>query len=64
MHVPFLDYWNEIDTQMLALYGIDTMDAGTTVAMIADAQDDGWTPWDFVHWFGEKYGLTKLPGAA
>jgi hypothetical protein len=64
MVMAFIEYWHEIDTQMLALYAIDTMDAGTPASMIAEAQDDGWTPKEFVLWFGEKYGLKKLPGAA
>ena len=60
----FMDYWNAIDCEMLAIYGIDTEDAGTEAAIIAEAQDDGWTPREYVLWFGEKYCLTKLPGAA
>jgi hypothetical protein len=63
MAMAFIDYWNAVDREMLTLYGIDTMDAGTEPDMIADAQDGGWTPREYVLWFGEKYGLTKLPGA-
>lgn len=62
--LPFIDYWNAVDREMLRVYAIDTEDAGTTAAMIAEAQDGGWTPKEFVVWFGEKYDLTKLPGAA
>lgn len=64
MDMPFIDYWEAVDREMLALYGIDTTDAGTEPDMIADAQDGGWTPGEYVLWFGEKMGLTKLPGAA
>jgi hypothetical protein len=62
--MSFLCYWNQIDREMLRVYGIDTMDAGTEPEMIAAAQEDGWSPREYVLWFGEKYGLTRLPGAA
>jgi hypothetical protein len=64
MEMSFIDYWNEIDRQMLAIYAIDTGHAGIPPEMMADAQDASMTPREFVLWFGEKYGLTKRPGAA
>jgi hypothetical protein len=60
----FLEYWNEVDDLMVALYGIGTDDAGIKLQAIAEAQDAAWTPREFVLWFGEKRDLTKLPGAA
>ena len=64
MPMAFIDFWNAVDDQLSALYGIDTWDAGIEPDMLAEAQDDGWTPRQYVLWFGEKYGLTELPGAA
>jgi hypothetical protein len=62
--MAFIDYWNAVDRQMLRLYGIDTWDAGIQPDTLAEAQEDGDTPKAFALWFGEKYGLTILPGAA
>jgi hypothetical protein len=60
----FLDYWNVVDDLMLAIYGIDTVDAGIEMATIDEAQVGGWTPRQYVLWFGENTTLKKLPGAA
>jgi hypothetical protein len=64
MTMCFMDYWDAVDAQMLRLYGIDTLDAGIETYPVAEAQDAGWTPREFALWFGEKYDLTKLSGAA
>jgi hypothetical protein len=41
----FGDYWNAVDAVLLKLYGIDTMDIDPLTAdMIAQAEEDGWTP--------------------
>ena len=64
MEMPFIDFWDAVDDQLMALYAIDTWDAGIDPDMLAEAQDDGDTPKAFAIWFGEKMGLTKLPGAA
>ena len=55
---PVLDYWNDVDREMLALYGVDTM-AGQhpTADEIAQGQEDGRTPRQFALWVGETYGL-------
>ena len=60
-----MDYWNAVDAEMLALYGIDTM-AGEhpTADEIADAQDEGWMPKEFALWVGETYDLKKKSGEA
>ena len=61
----FMDYWNAVDSEMMALYGSYTMAAYIPTAdMIAEAQEALWTPREFVLWFGDNNGLTKLPGAA
>jgi hypothetical protein len=62
--MAFIDYWNAVNRQLMSLYGIDTWDAGIEPDMLAEAQEDGDSPKTFALWFGEKYGLTKLPGAA
>ncbi|MGH7193044.1 MAG: hypothetical protein ACREJM_05840 [Candidatus Saccharimonadales bacterium] len=64
LETSFMDYWHAVDREMLAIYAIDTGDAGIEPDQLAGAQDDGWSPKEFVLWFGEKYGLTKRPGAA
>jgi hypothetical protein len=56
--IPFIDYWDTVDTAMLKFFGIDTSDAGIEPDRIAHAQEAGDTPEDFALWFGEKYGLT------
>ena len=58
--VPFIDYWDAVDAEMLKFFGIDTCDAGIEADRIAAAQEEGDTPEDFALWFGEKYGLTLL----
>src|SRR5208337_2088350 len=37
MVMPFIDYWNAVDRELLALYGIDTADAGTEPDILAEA---------------------------
>ena len=58
--VPFIDYWDALDTAMLKFFGIDTGDAGIEADLIAAAQEEGDTPEGFALWFGEKYGLTLI----
>jgi len=58
--VPFIDYWDALDTAMLKFFGIDTGDAGIEADLIAAAQEEGDTPEDVALWFGEKYGLTLI----
>lgn len=58
--LPFIVYWDAVDSLMEETYGIDTGDAGIDPDLIAAAQDDGQSPKDFVLWLGEKYSLTPL----
>lgn len=59
--LSFLEYWNQVDAAMFRLFGIDSFSAGMEVNLIAGAQDEGDSPESFALWFGEKYGLRRLP---
>ncbi len=58
--LPFIVYWDAVDSLMEETYGIDTGDAGIDPDLIATAQEEGQSPEDFVLWFGERYNLTPL----
>jgi hypothetical protein len=61
----FIDYWDAVDREMLALYGVDTMASPhPTADEIAEGQEDGSTPRQFAIWFGEKHGLKPKSGEA
>lgn len=61
-HAPherrLIDYWNEVDSAMVRLFGINTGDAGIEADRIAAAQEEEQTAEAFARAFGEKYGLT------
>lgn len=48
----FIDYWDAVDAAMLASKGIDTSDTGIEPDLLADAQDAGITPAEFLRWIG------------
>lgn len=54
----FLKYMNDIDALLWVDYGITITDAGIELDEIAGAQEDQWTPKEWVEWFAEKYDLT------
>lgn len=56
---PFIDYWNAIDKAMLETKGIDTSDTGIEPDLIADAQEAGISPADFVRWIGLSKSADK-----
>ena len=62
MPMAFIDYWDAVDDQLEALYGIDTWEPAIEPDTIAEAQEDGDAPRTFALWFGEKMGLTKTSG--
>ena len=45
---PFMDYWDAVDEAMLKLLALDTTDAAIEPDLIAAAQEEGWTPEEFV----------------
>ena len=49
---PFINYWDAVDLAMLDAKGIDTSDTGLEPDLIADAQEAGISPADFVRWIG------------
>jgi hypothetical protein len=53
--ISFIDYWDAIDAAMLKLFGIDTYVARIDVDLIASAQEECWTPEEFVRWIGKNY---------
>ena len=60
----FGDYWDSVDAVMLKFYGIDTMDIDPLTAdMIAQAEEDGWTPEEFALWCADQFGLTLIANA-
>ncbi|MFA5957090.1 hypothetical protein [Hyphomicrobium sp.] len=50
--LPFIDYWDAVDSAMLEVAGIDTNDIGIEPDLIADAQEAGVTPAEFLRWIG------------
>lgn len=55
---PFIDYLNAVDDLLSARYGITSLDAG--LVQVANAQEDGWSPEEYVARFGEHYHLDRI----
>lgn len=58
--LSFMDYWTAVDTAMMTLFGIDTMDADIDPDIIASAQEEGCTPQDFVRSLSGTHGLKTI----
>ena len=58
----FIDYWDNVDLELMRLFGIDTFAAQIGAGIISAARDAGWTPEDLALWYGRDNGLTPLPG--
>jgi hypothetical protein len=54
---PPESYERAVSDAMLKLYGLTWADACGDTEPLTRAQADGWTPEQFVQWFGEKYDL-------
>jgi hypothetical protein len=53
----FAEWKSDTDAVMLAIYGIDTDDAGVDDDRLKSHWSMGQPPDEFVQWFGEKYDL-------
>lgn len=56
--LSFMHYWEDVDAYFQALYGVDTTDIGMSADEVANAQENGDNPREFVEWFGRKHDLT------
>lgn len=49
-----------VDKIMERAYSIDSIDAGWNLNQVKKYFDTGYTPNEFVEWYGVKYGLIEL----
>ena len=56
--MPLIDYLNAVDDLLLTRPGITSKDA--SMVQIPNAQEDEWTPEEFVDWFGSHYDLDRI----
>ena len=57
-NIPFADYLNAVDDLLEQRFGITTNDCD--LEQVAGAQEDLWTPEQFMDWIVKKYGLQEI----
>jgi len=59
--MPFIDYVNAIEDELLHVYYLTLGDAGVELDELAHAQEAGESPSEWVEWFASKYALIHWP---
>jgi hypothetical protein len=62
--IAFIEYWDVVDATMGRFFGITSAEAGIDAALIAEAQEQGWTPEELAFWYGNKHDLDYLDTSA
>jgi hypothetical protein len=57
--MSILDYIKAVDEALEHRYCVSIAEAGIDAAELLTAQAEGWSPEQYVEWFGEKHDLTE-----